>query len=724
MEKLTEFQLHKAIETSNAESLHEIYNLLGDEVLLDEDKKDVVKKSYKRFTNNKNRWFKSKKLKLDLKEYEKRLPNKDEVLFEYEPILNTNKKSTETKYTETTPEKRKKFKDLDRKNKMRRTQDIFERVQKVAEEEELSVESLLGFLLSRCEYRNFFKLGTKIFNGEEIQSEEIPLITALTIYCDCKLGRQTYTHQKRLLKSVNCPIFPSWSKLRKFQDSITPPVLELEAPQTGVYFPFYTAVRTTMVRIFGDKDIEFSRASEMSLRIKYGFDGSGSHSMYNQKNNVDTHNMILTVFCPLDIYDKDNKVWEETSPNTPQTQRPLMLQLGKEDRDAIEVQGMFNSDIKMMNEGILLDDTTLKTEVKTMYDRKASDTYMGLTGAYCDLCTHSKAECLSKVTSREFFKINRSIETMNGIFEDLSENGTIVKRNKDYGVRQGQIEKPIPENQEALMTMQVLHGMLRSFDHLMKLIVHVEAGIFDWSEEKSSNNHAFIKQKKLELQAFIFERLNQKWDQPDSTGKGGTTTQGNTVRIILYKNVQVLIDFLTEEHWKKVFERYCKHLAVVLRIISCSQKVNTQRFQQFCQDLYAFLVESFPRVTNKHLPGPTWISVTPTVHKVLAHSCELIELNGGFGLGKLDESGMEGCHKVLRSSRLNLARKTSQQANLVDTVRRLWISSDPLVNIERRKGLPWCKICSVRGHSTRYCRANTPSSPTESEDLFDYLTSE
>ena len=43
MEQLTEFQLHKAIEKSNAASLPEIYNLLENEVLLDENKKGCGK---------------------------------------------------------------------------------------------------------------------------------------------------------------------------------------------------------------------------------------------------------------------------------------------------------------------------------------------------------------------------------------------------------------------------------------------------------------------------------------------------------------------------------------------------------------------------------------------------------------------------------------------------------------------------------------------------------
>ena len=106
----------------------------------------------------------------------------------------------------------------------------------------------------------------------------------------------------------------------------------------------------------------------------------------------------------------------------------------------------------------------------------------------------------------------------------------------------------------------------------MKLIVHVEAEIFDWSEEKSSNNHAFLKQKKREKKKhnYRISFLKKKWDQPDTTGKGGTTTQGNTVRN-LYKNVAVAVDFLSDKHWKTVFERYAKHLAIILRIISSSE---------------------------------------------------------------------------------------------------------------------------------------------------------
>ena len=138
----------------------------------------------------------------------------------------------------------------------------------------------------------------------------------------------------------------------------------------------------------------------MKLKMKYGFDGSRSHLIYRQKNNIKTNNMILTVFCPINISRSEEKIWEEKSPNLPQTQRPLMLQLGKENRDTIEVQKIFNEDIKTMETGFrIISDTRFTGEVKNMYDRKASDIYHGCTGAYCDHCIHSKSECMERIIS-------------------------------------------------------------------------------------------------------------------------------------------------------------------------------------------------------------------------------------------------------------------------------------------------------------------------------------
>ena len=166
--------------------------------------------------------------------------------------------------------------------------------------------------------------------------------------------------------------------------------------------------------------------------------------------------------------------------------------------------------------------------------------------------------------------------------------------------------------------------------------------------------------------------------------------------------------------------RFGQHLSVILRLFCSSKSINVHEYKKLCTDLYVFILESFPHVNSK--PG-TWVSITPSLHKLLGHSWELIESNDSRGLKNLDESGLEGNNKILRSIRLNLARKTSQEANLEDTIRRMWVGSDPKINNIRLKTRSYCKHCKEHGHSTRYCKINKPvfGPLTDDDALFDSM---
>ena len=65
---------------------------------------------------------------------------------------------------------------------------------------------------------------------------------------------------------------------------------------------------------------------EMQIKIKYGLDGSGGHRIFKRRNNMTTNNIIMTMFCPLEIQASDgNVVWKEDCPNAPHSQRVLSL---------------------------------------------------------------------------------------------------------------------------------------------------------------------------------------------------------------------------------------------------------------------------------------------------------------------------------------------------------------------------------------------------------------
>ena len=55
-----------------------------------------------------------------------------------------------------------------------------------------------------------------------------------------------------------------------------------------------------------------------------------------------------------------------------------------------------------------------------------------------------------------------------------------------------------------------------------------------------------------------------------------------------------------------------------------------------------------------------WASITPTLHKLLAHSEELIrETNSGYILKCFSEEGTESCNKLIRKYRESLSRKAA-----------------------------------------------------------------
>ena len=139
-------------------------------------------------------------------------------------------------------------------------------------------------------------------------------------------------------------------------------------------------------------------------------------------------------------------------------------------------------------------------------------------------------------------------------------------------------------------------------------------------------------------------------------------------------------------------DQYGSLLSAIIRIVSSSAKVDLDMYTAVTKKLYLLLVEKL-----------AWVSITPTLHKLLAHSGELMDLNRGCGLKAWSEEGMEANNKTLRYIRERLSRKQSQEYNLRDCFKRLWLGSDPQVTEVRNKGKPFCHQCKTPGHTKRSC---------------------
>ena len=154
---------------------------------------------------------------------------------------------------------------------------------------------------------------------------------------------------------------------------------------------------------------------------------------------------------------------------------------------------------------------------------------------------------------------------------------------------------------------------------------------------------------------------------------------------------------LVLEKYRAAVNKYGALLSIILEAISSKSKVNVQTYKDLCTELYLHLF-NFP---GDSVRQTGWIAILSTLHK--GHSWELIERQNGEGLFCLDESGLEACNQILQNSRIHPSRKQSEESNMIDIISRMWLQSDPGIAMERMKGRPFCKLCSVSGHWSRYC---------------------
>ena len=253
--------------------------------------------------------------------------------------------------------KRKSLEELTSKEHIaRRLKPIFDELNTCAKDEDLPISRILGLMLTYCRQKKIKDIGEKLWKDsidDDIDSS-LKMETALAIYNNCNLGRLTYSNMRKILGSGGFKIFPPWVKIRAKQADITPSVKQLpEQNFTGVYFQMCDAIKITVNRILQLPDVEL-HGNSLHIQIKFGFDGSGSHSIYNQVNNVDTNNITMTMFCLLNATDSSNNVvYEQPLPNSTLSQRPLCLQMGKEDIESLQSLALFNEEIETLkNDGV------------------------------------------------------------------------------------------------------------------------------------------------------------------------------------------------------------------------------------------------------------------------------------------------------------------------------------------------------------------------------------
>ena len=133
-------------------------------------------------------------------------------------------------------------------------------------------------------------------------------------------------------------------------------------------------------------------------------------------------------------------------------------------------------------------------------------------------------------------------------------------------------------------------------------------------------------------------------------------------------------------------------LSVIFRIISCTRKIDIDRYKLHCQETMTNIASNFP-----------WAKLNHTLHGTIQHSTELIEMNGGESLGGYSEEGLEASNKDIRNYLANLSRKCDSNQQIEDVHNRLLERSNPYLIYITSSYLQskYCKICGADDHTVR-----------------------
>jgi len=321
----------------------------------------------------------------------------------------------------------------------------------------------------------------------------------------------------------------------------------------------------------------------------------------------------------------------------------------------------------------------------SMIDGKMITRLLQLGGGYCSMCSHSQEECHTEEVISSGFLITRSTQSLRDLaiaLED-SETGEIPRSRNDYTTRTGITAQPITQA-NVTENIPICHAKIRTFECFVELIARenshkkwntVQHRVSFTTEEKES-----YKDARQSLKIHLSEKLAINIGNPSEMVTGSAFKKFSTdfSRNILTNLIQ---DQSKQDQFQKIHLQLC---AIVLLLNSQKRKIQVEAFRALCTATYIEIIRAFP-----------WAVISPSLHRILGHSWERIQMNEDFGLGNESEEGLEALNKLIRYYRARGSRTISTEANFTDTFHHLWrLTSPKIVEMERekRRRIPRLKV--------------------------------
>ena len=595
----------------------------------------------------------------------------------------------------------------------KRVSNIMPTLQDIADTENTSLmQFLIIVLVKLCRRFNFPNLANLLYTvfismTDIGTSQQISVEKSAYMMVSQELGRDRYSDLRHTLMSEGCEAQP-WYKVNAHCNAITPeriPVtIDPDEGVVGYRFHFEDACKVFVHRALLSVDMSDDEVPDnLYITCKDGADGSGQHFRRATVQVAVKGNILLYSFTPLSICSGTNPegpvIWNNPAPNSALTQHPLAVIGAKEDKEDVLrpfIPQIEAEIIAASQNGIDMDymGKTIHVCVHsslTMMDGKMYSALQGTGGAYCQMCRTTKADCHDVEQATQGYSIDRNINDMHEIYSILTDGGEqpITKKPDDYETRAGVTSEPITKR-DLNHGISATHAWLCLASFFLNILYHLVAKDKTWGfGNKADQRYKTLMKAKVKVQDVFEKVLGRRIDTADATGHSGNSLTGPLARRFFSKKCRDLLSQLVKGTDLDFIVKLHLNFSVILRIISSKdRKIDVYQFRLFCRNTYIDILVHFK-----------WVVLTPTAHKVLAHAAELISNNSDLGLGNFSEEGLEACHKLIRRFRASWTLQSSDDANLKDLIKKLWLVSDPLF-YSFRKTLK-CPKCGSTGHQRK-----------------------
>ena len=436
-----------------------------------------------------------------------------------------------------------------------------------------------------------------------------------------------------------------------------------------------------------------------------GDDISDSQDDDDDDNDDDSDHMFQYGINPLKLVRDVNGttqeiLWQNKVPNSARSLRPIYL-IREVETDVELLDFVINETDHARNDlnenGLTINIDKCDVHVScimkdSMKDLKFKKAISGLGGADCILCK-SKVDDWTNLQKIEDGGFKIAADTQNIFDNVLDENGNICIRPKDFGTRSGVTQKPLSDSDQHSIT--ITHSYINGTTWYLKMLYRCYIDFKTWVEKAGYCDHLY--KSKGDVRETIKQKTGLCLDYVNSAGgKGGTSTDGKQGRRFYSDElIPVIDDLLSKPSNKKHKDNMLtlhKQLSIILRIVSCTRKINIEKYEQHCKDTMINISKNFP-----------WAKLNHTLHGTIQHSVELIKMNGGESLGWYSEEGLEANNKDIRNYLEHLSRKCAVNKQIEDVHHRLLERSNPyLIYITSKfTGGKLCKICKASDHTVR-----------------------